>query len=218
MKKTITLSILAMFFFSLASNAQINKGSIMLGGSLYGNFNNVKNADSVSSNNNYFSIAPAIGFAVNNNTIVGFSLLYGFSNNYNYYHQQQKYNSYGVGVFMRKYKLLSKNFYLFGEGELMYEHSSYNYSTYYSNSEEYDSKGNDIALNLTPGIAYNLTHCIQLEAGLQNLLSIGYSSAKENAKDFTNLDYKLRGVNFSSSLSPISFSGISLGIRFFINK
>lgn len=219
MKKTITLSILAMFLFSLASNAQINKGSIMLGGSLGGNFNNIKDPDTVTSKTNSFSISPAIGFAVSNNTIVGFSLQYGFNNyKYPYLLQEQKYHSYGAGVFLRKYKPLSKDFYLFGEGELMYNHYTYNYSTNNNNGTEYDSKGNSIALNITPGIAYSLTRCIQLEAGLQNLLSIGYSSGKENAKDPNNIDYKTSGVNFNSSLSPVSLSGISLGIRFLINK
>ncbi len=219
MKKIITLSIIAMSFFCLSSKAQINKGSIMLGGSLGGNFNNIKDPDTVTSKTNSFSISPAIGFAISDNTIVGFSLQYGF-NNYKYYYnaQEQKYHSYGAGIFARKYKSLSKDFYLFGEGELMYDHYSYNYSTSNNNGSEYDSKGNSIALNITPGIAYSLTRCIQLEAGLQNLLSIGYSSAKENAKDPNNLNYKTSNVNFSSSLSPVSLSSISLGIRFLINK
>ncbi len=133
MKKTITLSILAMFFFSLASNAQINKGSIMLGGSLGGSFNNFKNPDTVAAKMNNFSISPAIGFAVANNTIVGFSLLYSFNNNKYQNEPELKDHSYGAGVFLRKYKLLSKNFYLFGEGELMYSHASYNYSSYNPN-------------------------------------------------------------------------------------
>ncbi len=219
MKKIITLSILALFFFSLTSHAQINKGSIMLGGSLGGGFSNTKNPDTVTNKNNSFSISPAIGFAVSNNTIVGFSLQYGFNNYKNYYYvTEQKYHSYGAGIFARKYKSLAKDFYLFGETELMYDHYSYNYSTVNSNGSEYDSKGNSITLNITPGIAYSLTHCIQLEAGLQNLLSVGYSSSKEIPKDPNNPNYKTSGVNFSSSLNPISLSSISLGIRFWINK
>jgi hypothetical protein len=123
-----------------------------------------------------------------------------------------------AGISLRKYKSLAKDFYLFGEDELTYTHSSYNYSVNDNNGSEYDSKSDGIALNITPGIVYSLTRCIQLEAGLQNLLSIGYSSGTENAKDPNNLDYKLGNANFSSLLSPIPFSGISLGIRFMINK
>ena len=94
----------------------------------------------------------------------------------------QRFRSYSAGLFLRKYKLLSKNFYLFGEGGLMYYHNSYNYASQNNNGSEYDSKSNAVNLYISPGIAYNLTRCIQLEAGLQNLLSIGYSGATENAK------------------------------------
>jgi hypothetical protein len=218
MKQTITLSIIAMLFFSLTSNAQINKGSIMLGGDFGGNFNSAKDPDTVTNKANNFSISPSIGFAVANNTIVGFSLLYGFNNNKYYGEPEMKGHSYGAGVFLRKYKPLSKNFYLFGEGEIMYTHASYNYSIHNSSFIEYDSKADGIALNITPGIAYNLTNCIQLEASLQNLLSLGYSSTKEKAIDTNQLDYKSSSVYLNSSLNPISLSGISLGIRFWINK
>jgi hypothetical protein len=217
MKKILTLSIIAIFSFSLTSQAQINKGSIMLGGSLGGNFNNVKNPDTVSGKSNSFSISPAIGFAVSNNTIVGFSLLYGLNTNKDALNDQKS-HFYGAGIFARKYKLVAKDFYLFGEAQLMYTYQTYNYSANNYGGGEYDSKSNNIALNITPGIAYSLTHSIQLEAGLQNLLSVGYSSTKENAEEPNNPDYKTNGVNFSSSLSPISLSGVSLGIRFLINK
>ena len=53
----------------------------MPGGTLGGGFNNVKNPDTVSTKMNSFSIQPAIGFAIDTNTIVGFSLLYGMNNN-----------------------------------------------------------------------------------------------------------------------------------------
>jgi hypothetical protein len=218
MKQTITLSIIAMLFFSLTSDAQINKGSIMLGGSLGGSFNNYKDPDTVAAKFNNFLISPAIGFAVANNTIVGFSLLYVLSNNKYYAEPELKGHSYGAGVFLRKYKLLSKNFYLFGEGELMYTHASYNYSIHNSSFTEYDSKANAIGLNITPGIAYSLTHCIQLEASLQNLLSFGYSSTKEKARDTNQESYKSSSVYLNSSLNPISLSGITIGIRFWINK
>ncbi len=68
MKKIITLSITAILCLVISANAQINKGSIMIGGTLNGYFNNVKNPDTVSSKTNNFSIQPAIGFAVDTNT------------------------------------------------------------------------------------------------------------------------------------------------------
>lgn len=218
MKKVITLSITSIFCFVIAANAQINKGSIMLGGTIYGSGNNVKNPDTSMYKTSSFTIAPALGFAVNTNTILGFSLSYGTINTkYNGADNRQKLNAYGVGAFLRKYKLLAKNFYLFGEGNLMYNHSSYNYSIYNSGAE-YDSKANSVSLNFTPGIAYNLTPSIQLETGLQNLLYVNYSSGNEDAKDPGYADYKQNSFSAGTSLSTISLNNIFVGIRFWINK
>lgn len=217
MKQTITLVVTTIFCFSISANAQINKGSIMLGGSIGGSLYTVNNPDTVSTKSNGFSFQPVIGFAIDDNTFLGLSLLIGGADN-KYYQYDQKRNSYGAGVFLRKYKPLSKNFYLFGEGNLMYSHETYNYSSQYNNGSEYDSKENSIYLNITPGVAYSLTRSIQLEAGLQNLLSIGYSSAEENAKTAGNEDYKMNSFSAGSSLNPVSLSSISIGLRFFINK
>ena len=105
MKQTITLSIAAICFV-VSAHAQINKGSILLGGTVYGSSSNSEGADSSISKSNVFTIAPALGFAVGTNTIFGFSLSYG-NNNYKYTGNafEQKYHSYGAGVFLRKYKL-----------------------------------------------------------------------------------------------------------------
>ena len=189
----------------------------MLGGTISGYSANLKNPDTATSKTNGFSFEPVIGFAIDDNTFFGISLLISGSDN-KYYQYDQKIHSYGAGVFLRKYKTLSKSFYLLGEGDLTYYHDKYNYASHYTNANEYDSKQNSIYLAVTPGVAYSLTHSIQLEAGLQNLLSVGYSFAEENAKTAGDEDYKLSTFSASTSLSSISLNSIFVGLRFFINK
>ena len=100
----------------------------------------------------------------------------------------------------------------------MYYHSSYNYSLHDPHTD-YDSKGNSVGLNVTPGIAYNLTRSIQLEAGLQNLLYISYGTNKETPKDpATGIHYKQTNFNVGTSLNPVSFNSIFVGIRFMLNN
>lgn len=191
----------------------------MLGGTINGSGNNLKDPDSSVYKTSNFTIAPAIGFAISTNTILGFSLSYGIGNTkYNGSSDEQKYHTYGIGTFLRKYKSLAKDFYLFGEGNLTYYHSSYNYSIYNSGTA-YDSKANEVSLNITPGVAYNLTRSIQLETGLQNLLYAGYSASKETPKDNANgTEYKQSGFNVGTSLNTVSLNNIFIGIRIFLNK
>ena len=81
MKQTITLTISAIFFILISANAQINKGSVMLGGTISAYTGNLKNPDTSVAKLNSVSIAPALGFAVSPNTILGFSLSYSSGNN-----------------------------------------------------------------------------------------------------------------------------------------
>jgi len=217
MKKTFTLSIVATFLVIYA-NAQINKGSVLFGGTLNFYTDQLKNSDSVVLKSNNFSITPSIGFAVDTNTIVGVSLFYGNSNNKGFVSFEQKSNTYGAGIFARRYKPISKNFYLYAETNLMFDYTSYNYSEHIYNQSEYDSKAFDINLNISPGVAYSLTHCIQLEAGLQNLLSVAYTHRKEDSKDNAYTNFKENNFTLSSSLNPVSFGSVFIGLQFLFNK
>lgn len=217
MKKVITLSITSIFCIVFAANAQINKGSIMLGGVFSGSFNNLKDPDTIALKTNTITIQPSIGLAIDTNTILGVALYYGNKTD-KYFTINEKTKNFGAGIFFRKYKQLGKNFYLFGEGDLLYSHSSYDYSSINPNGSEYDSKGNAIQFYITPGIAYSLTRSLQLEAGLQNIIAVFYSTTNEKALTPGNQDYKTSGAGFSSSLNPVQLSGIFVGVRFLFNK
>jgi hypothetical protein len=220
MKKIITLLIAVIFFLTVSSYAQINKGSTLIGGILNLSSNNLKNPDSSLSKQTYFSILPSAGFAVNTNTILGFSLFYKTNTGSgSLYPFKTKDNGYGAGIFLRKYQLLLNRFYLFGEGNLMFDYESYNYTTHNISNAEYDSKAYGFSLNFTPGVAFSLTHKWQLEAGLQNLLSVNYTNSKEVSKNNSaDQDFKENNFSLSSSFEPTSFNNIFIGLRFLINK
>ena len=220
MKKIFTLLIACIFFFATSTHAQINKGSTLIGGTLDLSSNNLKNPDSSLSKQTYFSISPSIGFALNTNTILGFSLLYKINTgNGSLYPFKTKDNLYGAGMFLRKYQTLFNKFYLFGEGNFMFDYETYNYTVHEIIQSEYDSKAYSFSLNLTPGVAYTLTRKWQLEAGLQNLLAIGYTSSKETSKsNLVNPDFKETGFALNSSFNPTTFNNIFIGLRFLINK
>src|ERR1700694_2437724 len=152
MKLFTLLSIPALFIFSSAV-AQINKGSVLLGGNIQGSMFKQSGMRTTSS----IDFRPAAGMAVKSNLIAGVLLVYSNgknSPNGNYY---DKYRTYGGGLFLRKYHPLGKNFYLFGEGQMYY--------TYFKGmlaatttppptSLQYGEKVNALQMSLTPGLSY----------------------------------------------------------------
>ena len=100
----------------------------------------------------------------------------------------------------------------------MYNYTSYNYSGR-EFGVDYNSKASEVSLNISPGIAYNLTRSIQLESGLQNLLYVSYAASKEVPKIAGNAGvYKRSSFSLGSNLNPVSLGGIFVGIRFLFNK
>lgn len=200
---------------TLLANAQINKGTILLGGNIGFSTNKAKDT---TLENNSVSIFPAIGVAIKQNLIAGISLGYGHYKNdltAGSYSQSEN-KSYGATIFLRKYVPLGKGFYLFGETGLNYQSSSYTY-TYKDPSsppQESRSKNQNININLYPGLSYAVSKRFQLEIGLPQLANLGYSKSTNITNDV--IDTEASGINFNASAS--SFSNISLGFRFFFSK
>jgi len=109
MKKILAFSFLFALFAS-ALHSQINEGSVLLGGNVGFSTNEAKDT---SLKNNSVSISPVAGIAVKQNLVVGISFSYGHNkNNLNAPGAQVEGESFGVGIFARKYITLGKGFYL----------------------------------------------------------------------------------------------------------
>jgi opacity protein-like surface antigen len=214
MKKNLLFVIITLFIVSLAT-AQIPKGSLLLGGGV--NFGNTKfeTGNNISKQNN-FNISGSVGIAIKENTFLGGFLNYGHSEFKNNNTPGKPENtSYGGGVFFRKYLLLGKKFYLFGEAGLGYSNSR---SSQISGIDlQTTAKGWNVNLSVSPGISYALTKKFHLELGFNELLGIGYSKTKtENI----SLNGRTNSINtsfgFRSNLG--TNTPLNIGFRFLFSK
>ncbi|MDO6433794.1 autotransporter domain-containing protein [Flavitalea sp. BT771] len=176
MKKHFYLLAAGLFTVCIA-NAQIKKGDILLGGNVNFNTSNVK-PDSYASDQTFFAISPSIAKAVKDDLIVGLTLSYA--------HTRTKggtpstistIDSYGLGVFVRRYKSLGANFALFAEGNLS---GAYQQNNSYPDGAPKPpaNKGYSINAGFYPGIAYFISRHVQVETGMQNLFYAQYGHSK----------------------------------------
>ena len=213
--KKFTLLSMACICLSSISFSQVNKGSVLLGGgiSLYS-----QNSESGTFENKSrgFAVYPSIGLVTKENIVVGFRGNYGYSkSDYNSTPpQEQKDNSYGVGIFLRKYKPLGKSFFIFGEGGAGYNHRK---NTQTSIPSKAILKENSFSINLYPGIAYAVSKRIHLEASINNLINLSYfSSRTENQSTSGSSISKNSGVYFSSNAN--ASVPLTIGFRFVLGK
>ncbi|HXB42878.1 MAG TPA: hypothetical protein VNV85_02430 [Puia sp.] len=112
MKKKILLFATVLFVVSFfQAHAQINKGSILLGGQI----NFYTQTISPDQKSNWINVTPAIGKAIKDNLIVGIDVNYARSSNVMGVPNNQTSNLFGAGVFLRRYVQLGKGFYVFGQ-------------------------------------------------------------------------------------------------------
>ncbi|MGN6800306.1 MAG: hypothetical protein ACTHJN_00290 [Ginsengibacter sp.] len=210
-KKRTLLFIVILFSVSFV-NAQIKQGSFLLGGNLsFAHYNDKYQSPGNNTSSTSAIIDLSAGKAIAENRVVGIHLTYspmksisqsGFS--------KQIRNLYGGGVFYRKYKNLSKDFYLFlGIGG----------DFYFSKKEYRDSSGNSLQvdksnygqLSLYPGLSYEIMKHLQLEVLLANLMNLDYNVTKTS-----NQGQHWRTVSsfsFNSSLNGGLANSLTIGFR-----
>ena len=209
MKKILLLSFVCFCIVSIA-NSQINKGSILLGGG----FNFLNNKETIGNPNqkeNSTGFTPAIGVAIKQNLLIGIQFIYAYSKNTITSSPDYKNNVYGAEIFLRKYLVLGKSFYLFGQTDLYYRHSKYTYDYITYATEQKDQS---IGIGFYPGISYAVTKRFHLEIGLANLVSFEYSNHKYVNAGVTTENRHGEFFNVAAS----SLSNLTIGFRFFLAK
>ncbi len=215
--KKIVLSFIFITVCSFIASAQITKGSILLGGGI--SFGGSK-TESGGFEYKYkgFGISPSIGFAVKDNQVVGFNLSYNLSEGKNTDLQSPNNNEvtfYGAGIFYRKYLPLSKSFYLFGQAGAGYNQG--NTKVEYPNYRQ-DQKNQGFNLALYPGITYAVNKKFHLEASLNNLINLNYSTAKITTTTNGGNPQKSNSKRFGFSTNLSSATPLSIGFRFVLGK
>ena len=205
-----------------AADAQIKKGETVLGGNLgytdQSQSSGVNSSYPYKSTNRNLTLSPAFGKVIRDNLVLGFDISYTNSKSTYTGTPDNTGNGFGAGIFIRKYRPLGNGFYLFGQSRLGFN---------YTHSSQAEPVGSSITrdvvnvygatLQFFPGIAYSLNPRWQLEAGLPNFFSIGYSHTKETqsyagqSADFTN-----NGHLFSAQSSLTGSNSLTVGVRYFI--
>ena len=98
-------------------NAQIKKGSILLGGGISGN-SGTSETGTNENNNSSLYIYPSVGLAITENAIVGLNLLYNHNQNKNNGTKIQESNTYGADFFTENICFLVKTFICLVKGQL----------------------------------------------------------------------------------------------------
>jgi hypothetical protein len=199
--------------FTLATHAQITKGTFVLGGNFaissrnysYGNIENTGHG---------FSFSPAIGIVTSENKVSGIYLNYWHNESSSSGGASSKGNSYGGGVFIRKYKSLGKAFYLFGESDLgVTEQKIENVNNAIKDITEV--KG--ISISLNPGVSFAFSRRMHLELSMPNLLSLGYSEIRNtNIFQTASNEWLTNSFSLYANINPVK--NLAVGFRFFFGK
>ena len=215
----ILLTPLIILSLSFSARAQFNKGSILLGGQLSYTYNSYSDVNPTNPFNNDQKTNTAnfyisIGKAITENTVFGINLNYSpYSvSNYSYgIYSPLKYsnNSFGIGIYYRKYKNLGKDFFLFGEANALYIGSSQSGKDS-TGKEVLSGTGSGGSINLFPGISYKISKKFFVEITIPDLFNVRYNSTKITSQPEVD---KSDQFNITTSLSSNPLTDMAIGFR-----
>lgn len=221
--KKITLLAIVVCIVS-AAQAQIGKGSLMLGGALnFGISSDNSGTPIASYSNNRAIISPVGGLAFKENLIAGIGLTYGNSKYQNTSNpntsQSARFKTTGGFFFIRKYRILGKGFYLFGEPNINYTVNDdiRNFDVgngLVKQSDKYQSLG----LSLYPGIAYAVNKKIHLEIGMNKIFSLGYNKRTYSQLYLNGDVIQSQSTGFDLSTNLSTNAPFTVGARFVLAK
>ncbi len=199
--------------FCFTANAQIEKGSKLLGGSLNFNYTDYPSATNNPAVTN-FNISAEFAKAFKNNNFRGFHIGYGNGNLGN-----TKTNSYFGGLFYRKYISIVKDFFFFGEADINLAYGKTASNSIGTPATNLTSNIYSSAISLRPGLSYAVNPKLHLEVAFSTLASLYYQheEVKQTTGSTTNTS-KMNSVGISTSTQLNPFSNIQFGFRFLLQK
>lgn len=185
MKKQLYLFAAALLLLCIVfipqARAQIKKGDILLGGGL--SFN-TSSAGSANGKQTGIYLAPVVGKAIQDNLVLGLNLTYQHfrsSGGYNDYSSTS--DSYGAGIFLRRYKPLAGGFSAYIEGDLGGSYTRQDVHNPPGSGSSTKTRGYNINAHLDAGIAYAVTKRVQVETGFMGLVNTTYSHSRTDYFD-----------------------------------
>lgn len=222
------LGLFLLQLISLSAIAQVEHGSVLIGGKV--NFHTTNSDDrrsmdsqmatSQTIKSNEFHFNPQIGFVIGNNWVVGPMFTYAteksvrnsfFSNSSNSERITSDHNVFGAALFARKYLPFGDKFSAFAElnsGVLWNKFNSV-YETSSSDANENETKYDEYQTNLMAGLAYFPINWLAIELST-NLVSFTHSKQHEGEGNFKK--------NSNSLDFGFNTSAINLGVSFFLNN
>ncbi|HET9055924.1 MAG TPA: hypothetical protein VFN30_03650 [Chitinophagaceae bacterium] len=217
MYKKILLSLFCSILFISLLEAQISKNSLLLGGSVGFNSNNSEGYNNIKSSQKNFYINPAAGIAVRTNLILGGELSYSYSKSSTAYATVEKTNTYGAGIFLRKYLPVSGKFYFFGQahaGANLLKIKNEGLPNYFMVTQ----KGWGINFGVVPGISFAINKRLHLESGFNNIFFANYQQLKREDITIGGITKsKTNSFSIGSNISNFS-SSLFFGFRVLLAK
>jgi len=196
-------------FISFSLQAQTEKGSVYLGGSI--NFSSVAEDPLPNSFPQYtqvqFTVSPSVAWAYKTNRFFGFSLSWSGNKSTDTLNNFST-NSFEGSVFLRQYKPLGKGFYLFAQESLGAGFTNGNVYSYNLNSFQ-------SSVAISPGLAYNVSKHLQLELNMNDIIGADYNYSKYSG-DASVAGRNSNNFSFSSSLQGSYFNSMTFGVRYFL--
>ena len=149
MKKILTF--FSAILLVVISNAQLNKGTILLGGDLF--LNTYKSKDGLSEYNSIgFGLSPVFAVAIKDNKFFGGSVSYGhYENDQPPSYTSSEGDSYCASVFYRCYKPVLNKIYAFVQAGLPFNYVKNEITQ--SQNYYFTEKNFSVGLSITPGIS-----------------------------------------------------------------
>ncbi|WP_243732235.1 porin family protein [Pedobacter duraquae] len=202
MMKKLLLSMIAVAAIAFSTQAQTEKGKIMLGGNLA--FDTQKSDAAGSKANTSFEVVPSVGYFVGNNIAVGTGVGYSYDKNVGTFRNQ----AFVVSPFGRYYANISESFKFFGQLSVPMEFGS---------SKVVDAAGNvgakigsstQIGVAVSPGFAFFPTKKIGIEFALNGLSYTNYKVDDNNGN-------KINGAGYNNVSFGTNFFSPKLGVQFY---
>jgi hypothetical protein len=224
MKQKSLLVLVCIFSLAASTQAQINKGSVWLGGNIGYSESDNKTQAMGNTNIKTISFKPAAGKAIKENLIAGVTFSYSKTTNKTdggvLYARKQTERNIGGGVFLRQYVPVVSRLYIFGQADAGYNKlkttvDETNNLNVPATKRITNTKGWSAGISLTPGVSYAINNKLHLETGFNSLFSAVYGKSKTTSD---NPDYRGNSKLFSAGINLENASTFYIGFRFLINN